>query len=167
MGKAGALALGYDKSIIEKIPEDIIGAFCGVGNPFSIAPIATGTQVLDVGCGGGIDLFVASQLSGPEGDIHGVDITEAMTLRARTNMQKLGVDNVTIHHISSEVLPFASNRFDVVISNGVINLSPFKAKVFAEIHRVLKPGGRLQFADIILEKPLPPHLMTIVESWSQ
>jgi ubiquinone/menaquinone biosynthesis C-methylase UbiE len=90
-----------------------------------------------------------------------------MVDRAHANLEAMQIKNQEIYHISSEQLPFSDNSFDVVISNGVINLSPDKPRLFAEIHRVLKKGGRLQFADIILEKQLPPHLMASVESWSQ
>ncbi len=122
---------------------------------------------MDIGCGAGFDLYVASQLVGDNGKIVGVDLTEEMVDRARTNLATLQVKNAEVHLISSEQLPFADNTFDVVISSGVINLSPDKPSLFSEIHRVLKPVGRLQFADIILDKELPPHLATSVESWSQ
>lgn len=167
VGRTGAVLLGYSKDLLYKIPDELLNSFCGVGNPFSIAPIESGWSVLDIGCGAGFDLYVASQLVGDNGKIVGVDLTEEMVDRARTNLATLQVKNAEVHLISSEQLPFADNTFDVVISSGVINLSPDKPSLFSEIYRVLKPVGRLQFADIILDKELPPHLATSVESWSQ
>lgn len=167
VGKAGAILLGYDTKILEDVPTEMLDSFCGVGNPFTIDRVEEGSTVLDVGCGAGFDLFVASQLAGPHGKVIGVDLTKEMMDRAQANLDLMDVKNYEMHHISSEQLPFSDNSFDVVISNGVINLSPDKPRIFAEIHRVLKKGGRLQFADIILEKQLPPHLMASVESWSQ
>lgn len=102
-----------------------------------------------------------------EGRVIGVDLTHEMAMRAKRNLKAVGVTNVTVQQIDSETLPFEDDSFDYVISNGVINLSPNKTMLFKEIHRVLKPGGTLQFADIILEKELPPHLAASVESWSQ
>jgi len=138
-----------------------------VGNPFAVSPIKKGSIVLDIGCGAGFDLVVASRLTGETGRVYGVDLTPEMVARAQANLAAIAVDNIEVIHVSSESLPFADNTFDVVLSNGVINLSPDKPQLFAEIHRVLHPGGRLQFADIILEKMLPPQLAGDVESWSQ
>lgn len=104
---------------------------------------------------------------GKEGQVTGVDLTEEMVKKARINLKTLQVKNAEIQLVSSEDLPFAESSFDVVISNGVINLSPDKQHLFREIYRVLKSGGRLQFADIILLEELPPHLATSIESWSQ
>jgi SAM-dependent methyltransferase len=167
VGKPGAILLGYDKAILEDIPVEMLRSFCGVGNPFSIDRIEEGTTVLDVGCGAGFDLLVALQLVGPSGKVVGVDLTKEMIDKARANLESMQIKNYELHRISAEQLPFADNSFDVVISNGVINLSPDKPRIFAEIHRVLKKGGRLQFADIILEKQLPPQLTASIESWSQ
>ncbi|MGB3221903.1 MAG: methyltransferase domain-containing protein [Desulforhopalus sp.] len=167
VGKAGALLLDYDKAILEGIPVEMLRSFCGVGNPFAIERIEEGSTVLDIGCGAGFDLVVASQIAGPHGKVVGADLTKEMIDRAHANLDLMDIKNYELHHVSSEQLPFPDNSFDVVISNGVINLSPDKPYIFSEIYRVLKKGGRLQFADIILEKELPPHLMASVESWSQ
>ncbi len=167
VGKAGAVLLGYDKEMLAGLSNEILNSFCGVGNPFTIDRIENGTTVLDIGCGSGFDLYVASRLVGEKGKVSGVDLTNEMVDRARANLATMQVTNAEINLVSSELLPFADNTFDRVISNGVINLSPDKASLFSEIHRVLRPRGKLQFADIILDKPLPPHLTTNVESWSQ
>lgn len=142
-------------------------SFCGVGNPFAIEPIAKNSCLLDIGCGTGFDLFVASQLVGPKGKVFGIDLTWEMVEKARENLATLQVNNADVQVVSSEEFPFSDNYFDIVISNGVINLSPNKQQLFNEIHRVLKPGGRLQFADSILEKKLPANLSTSAEAWSQ
>jgi arsenite methyltransferase len=159
--------LGYDEELLEEIPDEVLNSFCGVGNPFVIAPIVKGCSVLDIGSGAGFDLYVASRQVGAKGKVCGIDLTEEMVNRARANLASMQVRNAEVHLVSSEQLPFADASFEVVISSGVINLSPDKQRLFAEIHRILKPGGRLQFADIILEKELPPHLAASVESWSQ
>ncbi len=142
-------------------------AFCGVGNPFSINPIKQGTIILDVGSGAGFDLIVASHLSGPDGHVYGVDLTTEMITRAEKNLASMGISNVTLIHVDSEKLPLKDNIFDVIISNGVINLSPCKYDLFKELNRVLKPGGHLQFADIVAEGEIPAHLTGSLEAWSQ
>jgi ubiquinone/menaquinone biosynthesis C-methylase UbiE len=166
VGRIGALALGYDAGILNTLPEEFLDSFCGVGDPFSIEPIERGDSVLDVGCGVGLDLYIASLLVGEEGHVWGIDLSEDMIQRARRNLGKLAVKNVEMDVVSSSRLPFAEELFDVVISNGVINLSPDKPGLFGEIHRLLKPGGRLQFADIILEDESSPPAVT-AETWAQ
>lgn len=166
-GKKGAEALGYDTSILGDIPSELLNSFCGVGNPFSIAEIKQDSVVLDIGCGAGFDLVVASRLTGPGGQIYGVDLTREMIGRANENLRKMDVSNVEIIQVESEEIPFGENKFDVVISNGVINLSPRKQELFKEIYRVLKPGGQFQFADIVAKKELPSTLLASPEAWSQ
>ncbi len=167
VGKKGADLLGYDRQLLKELPEELLNSFCGVGNPLAIDQIENGSSVLDIGCGAGFDLYIASCQVGRKGKVIGVDLTPEMVDRARKNLAAAKVANTEVLLVASEQMPFADHTFDVVISNGVINLSPDKPTLFAEIHRVLKPGGRLQFADIILEKNLPPHLAANVESWSQ
>lgn len=167
VGKEGALQLGYPKEILAAIPDPLLNAFCGVGNPLAIEPITEGSQVLDIGCGAGFDMFIASRMVGDTGRVIGVELSKEMAARARSNLATLRVVNFDIAELSSEELPYPDSSFDVVLSNAAINLVPNKPKLFVEIFRVLKPGGRLQFADIILEKELPPHLAVGVESWSQ
>lgn len=138
-----------------------------MGNPFAIAPIEPGSAVLDIGCGAGFDILVARLQVGDSGRVCGIDLTKEMVIRARTNLAKSGYHDVVIKHVNDDAIPYAESSFDVVISNGVINLSPCKEELFAEVHRVLKPGGRLQFADIVLERELPGHLAGSLEAWSQ
>ncbi len=165
-GKDGANTLGYP-SLIYDFPEDLLESFCGVGNPFSLGKIHQGNWILDVGCGAGLDMIVASRLTGSSGKVFGIDITREMVTRARENLIKASASNAEIKHIHSEDLPFDDNIFDIVISNGVINLSPCKQTLFKEIYRILKPGGSFQFADIMLERELPANLVGSLEAWSQ
>jgi ubiquinone/menaquinone biosynthesis C-methylase UbiE len=166
-GREGAEALGYDPEIVNSAPARMLESFCGVGNPFSLGKISPGDAVLDFGCGAGFDLFVASRLAGKGSRICGVDLTEHMAERATENLVSCGVMNFEIVKIDSEAIPFGDNTFDVVISNGVINLVPDKAACFRELLRVLKPGGKIQFADVVVEKELPAHLAESPEAWSQ
>ncbi len=166
-GKEGAKALGYDPDVLEIIPTRFFQSFCGVGNPFSLGKVALGSTVLDIGCGMGLDLFVASKLVGKNGHVFGIDLTEEMVQRARVNLTLARVTNFEIQKVDSDIIPYGDNSFDVVISNGVINLSPNKETTFREIHRVLKPGGKLQFADVILENELPTNMAGSAEAWSQ
>ncbi len=167
VGRDGAYGLAYDPVLIEAAGPEFLDSFCGVGNPFSLAAIQPGDRVLDFGCGAGFDLFVAAKLAGSSGRVCGIDLTEQMTRRAEENLFRLGIKNFEVKKVDSETVPYENNTFDVVISNGVINLSPDKAAAFKEIIRVLKPAGRFQFADVVLEKELPENIAGSLEAWSQ
>ncbi len=167
VGKDGANALGYDREMTDSAGHDFLESFCGVGNPFSLGDIQPGNRVLDIGSGAGFDLYVASRLVGANGSVCGIDLTEEMVKRSRHNLERAGVDNAEIKKVDSDSIPYKDNFFDIVISNGVINLSPTKETMFREIYRVLKPGGKLQFADIVLDKELPENLKGSLEAWSQ
>ncbi len=166
-GREGARALKYDPALIDAALPDLLESFCGVGNPFSLFPIRPGTIILDVGCGAGFDLYIASRLTGPNGRVYGVDLTEAMVARACDNIQRAGIANAEVLQVASERLPFKDNTFDAVISNGVINLSPDKETLFCEINRSLKPGGWFGFADVVTEQELPQGMAGSAEAWSQ
>ncbi len=159
--------MGYDPTVIESAPARFFESSCPVGNPFSLDKIAPGSAVLDYGCGAGFDLYVASKLVGEKGRLCGIDLTDEMAERARGNLALAGITNFEIKTVDSDTIPYDDCSFDVVISNGVINLSPCKQTAFRELHRVLKPGGRLRFADVILEKDLPASLAGSAEAWSQ
>lgn len=164
-GRAGALGLGYDPALLEDMPEELLESFCGVGNPFVLGPVNAGDAVLDVGCGAGFDLVVAARLAGPGGRVCGIDLTPEMVEKARRNLGLAGV-NGEVKVAPSEAIPYEDAAFDVVTSNGVLNLSPEKEKSFREIHRVLRPGGRLQFADIVLKEELPEKVANSLDAWS-
>jgi len=164
-GRAGAEALDYDPSLVRSAPEGLLQSFCGVGNPFSLGVVQLGETILDVGCGGGFDLFCAGRMVGPEGKVHGIDMTPEMVERARKNMAEAGVSNTEVRQGNAEQLPFDGETFDRILSNGVLNLSPEKEKAFSELHRVLKPGGRLQFADIVLKGEFSPGEQS-AKAWS-
>ena len=149
------------------MPESLLKSFCGVGNPFSLGAIKPGSTVLDIGSGAGFDLYVASRLVGESGKVCGIDLTEEMVDLALQGIAMTGLANIEVIHISSEEIPYGENTFDTVVSNGVINLSPCKDELFKDIFRVMKKGGKLQFADIVLEKELPSTLVGSAEAWSQ
>ena len=166
-GRAGLETLKYDPALIRSLPEDVAASFCGMGNPFSIGPVNAGDRVLDIGCGSGVDTLLAAMMTGPTGEAVGVDLTAEMLERAEVNLALTDLKNVTFKKASGEKLPFEDNRFDVVISNGVINLIPDKAATLKEAWRVLKPGGRLMVADQILEGNLPADKRDRIDKWAQ
>lgn len=166
-GRDGALLLGYDEDLIADIPAEVLNAFCGVGNPFTIEPVPAGSALLDIGCGAGFDLIIAARTVGSTGRVCGIDMTPEMLKRAGENFAQLGIADIEILQVESEKIPYDDNTFDVVISSGVINLSPCKLELFGEIFRVLKPGGRLQFADIVLDKELPLVMAGQLDAWAQ
>ncbi len=165
-GREGARLLGYDLSSSREIPEAAITSFCGVGNPFTPGEINEGEKVLDVGCGAGLDLIIASQMTGPSGKVFGIDLVPKMAENARNNIKSAGLVKCEVNENGSESLPFRDNEFDVVISNGALYLSPLKEKTFREIYRVLKPRGRLQFADVVLKDDLPESITRFFDGWS-
>ena len=148
-GREGALGLGYDVALVDAAPEAQVQAFCGVGNPFALGDVPKGARVLDVGCGAGFDCFVASHAVGPTGRVEGIDLTPEMVGRARHHLEEAGIGHARVQEASAEKLPFADASFDVVLSNAAINLMPDKPAVFREIQRVLRPGGKLYFADVV------------------
>jgi SAM-dependent methyltransferase len=165
-GKEGAANLKYDVSDVETIPADVLESFCGVGNPFSLGPIQRGETVLDVGCGAGFDLITAGRMTGWTGRACGIDLTPEMVMKTQKTITQLELTNCEVKLAESESIPYDDHTFDMVISNGVLNMSPDKEKSFQEIYRVLKPGGRLQFADIVLKKDLPEKVANSLEAWT-
>ncbi len=166
-GRAGLEALNYDSELIQALPDSAVASYCGVGNPFTLGVIRKGEAVLDIGCGAGIDTIVAAMMVGPAGTVAGIDMVPEMLARARENLRMTDLKNVIFEEAYGEKLPFADGGFDVVISNGVFNLIPDKAKALSEVVRVLKPGGRLMMADQILVGELPSEIKARVASWAK
>lgn len=159
--------LGYDPAELALIPEESAASFAGVGNPHRIGPIRSGETVLDIGCGAGMDLLLAARRSGPSGKLIGVDMTPAMLELAKRSALKAGLwGNVEVRRGTAEQLPVESESVDVVLSNGVLNLSPDKLSAFREIYRVLKPGGRLHLADVIVQRELSLAARSDVDLWA-
>ncbi len=165
-GRDGAIFQGYDPAIIQGLPTELIESFCGVGNPFKLGPIKPGEAVLDVGCGAGFDLIVASRMVGQEGKVCGIDLTPEMAKKAKRYLNEYGARHHDVQVAGAESIPYPDNAFDVVISNGVLNLSPLKEKCFREVFRVLRPSGRLQFADIVLKEDCAGAMCSTLEAWS-
>jgi arsenite methyltransferase len=165
-GRPLAQMLGYPMDLVDSMLPQAVESFAGVGNPFSLGTIHAGETVLDVGSGSGFDCFIAARLVSPKGKVIGVDMTEAMLEKAQTTAQKMGLNQVEFRKGFVEELPVEDNSLDVVISNGVVNLCPDKYRVFAEIFRVLKPGGRLYLADIVVHKQVPDGAKANVDLWA-
>jgi arsenite methyltransferase len=165
-GRFLADRLSYPSDGIDALPDPVVESFAGVGNPFSWGELAPGETVVDLGCGAGFDTILAAQMVGPEGGVTGVDMTPAMLQKARRNAELLGLGHVDLREGFLEELPVADSTADVVISNGVINLCPNKATVLAEAFRVLKPGGRLQIADIVVAKAVPDDAKEDIALWT-
>jgi SAM-dependent methyltransferase len=166
MGRGLAEKLGYEKSDLNKIPSAAIDSFAGVGYYFDIANLKEGDRILDLGSGSGMDVFVAAFKVGNTGHVSGIDMTDEQLQKAEHLRRENNVGNVSFHKSYIEKLPFDDASFDVVISNGVINLSPEKEKVFAEVSRVLKPKGRMVIADIVSEHQLPENITCDSTLWA-
>ena len=166
VGPASAKRLGYDPQEIDALPTSVTDSFCGVGNPFSLGEILPGEALLDLGSGSGLDSLLTARFVGPGGKATGVDLCLAMVKKARRNAHALGLNNIEFLHAQIEKLPMPDVSVDVVISNGVFNLCPDKAKVMAEAFRVLRPGGRLQMADILLHEDVTPEEVAEKGEWS-
>jgi arsenite methyltransferase len=160
-------SLGYPREILDRIPETALQSFAGVGYHFGLAPLREGEHVLDIGSGAGSDVFFAALQVGPLGRVVGLDMTDAMIDKARSNAEGFGLDNSRFEKGYAEELPFANASFDCVISNGVINLAPDKPAVLEGIERVLKPGGRLMLSDIVTGIDLPESLRDNCELWAE
>jgi arsenite methyltransferase len=165
-GRAWAQDLGYPEPELSRVPEASAASFAGVANPFALGELEPGETVLDLGCGAGTDLLVAAQKVGPAGRAIGVDMTAAMLDRARESAAQMGLANVELHESLIESLPLADASVDVVISNGVIDLVPDKEAVFAEIDRVLRPGGRLQVADVVIHTEVSEDARKRIDLWT-
>jgi ubiquinone/menaquinone biosynthesis C-methylase UbiE len=166
LGRGLALRLGYPAETLDMIPSPAVDSFAGVGYFFDLARLEAGERVLDLGSGSGMDVFFAAHFVGEKGSVTGIDMTPAQLAKAEALRIDGGYDHVSFLPGYIEDLPFADGEFDVAISNGVINLSAAKDKVFAEVARVLRPGGRLAIADIIAEVELPPSVVCNTDLWA-
>ena len=164
-GRKLARIVGYEDDWLDAVPERTIASFAGTGNPFSLGTIAPGERVVDVGCGAGIDSFIAAAMTGPGGSVIGVDMTPGMVDKARSSAKSAGVTNVEFHHGFAESLPVGDGWADVVISNGVLNLFPDKLAGLREMARVLKPTGRLQIADIVVDRTVSDKAKQNIDLW--
>jgi SAM-dependent methyltransferase len=165
-GRFLADRLGYPAERVESLPDPVVESFAGVGNPFSWGDLAPGDQVVDLGSGAGFDALLAAQMVGENGRVIGIYMTAAMLSKAYANAQLLDQPNIEFREGLLEALPVESESVDVVISNGVINLCPDKATVLGEAYRVLKPGGRMQIADIIVGKAVPDGAKQDIALWT-
>src|SRR5438105_3183672 len=164
-GRPWAEDLGYPAELAH-VPERAAESFAGVANPFSLGRLEPGERVLDLGSGAGTDSLVAAQMVGSEGSVTGIDMTPQMLAKARAAADELGVRNVEFLEGEAESLPFPDGSFDVVISNGVIDLIPDKDAVFSELYRVLAPGGRLQVADVTIQNPVSAEGRRNIDLWT-
>jgi SAM-dependent methyltransferase len=165
-GRSWAEDLGYPQPELAQVPEATVESFAGVANPHSLGRIDEGATVLDLGCGAGTDLLMAAQMVGATGKVIGVDMTPSMLARARASAREMGLVNVELHESLIESLPIDDESVDIVISNGVIDLVPDKDAVFAEVDRVLKAGGRLQIADVVIHTEVSEDARDRIDLWT-
>jgi len=164
-GVAGMTGLNYPDEAMKNLPDTVKSSFCGVGNPFSLGRVRPNEYVLDIGCGGGVDTLCSGILTGPGGKSVGVDSTPEMLDRAKINLEAASVTNTSFVQASAEDLPFEDSSFDVVISNGVLNLVIDKKSAFSEIIRVLKPCGRMMLADQVRKRDVQANREAMVNNW--
>jgi arsenite methyltransferase len=164
-GRAWAEDLGYPEELAT-VPESAVESFAGVANPWAMGRLAPGERVLDLGSGAGTDSLIAAQMVGEQGQVTGIDMTQEMLAKARAAAAEMGATNVEFVEGEAERLPFPDASFDVVISNGVIDLIPDKDAVFIELFRVLAPGGRIQVADVTIQNPVSAEGRRNIDLWT-
>ena len=164
-GRAWAEDLGYPEELAN-VPDTAVESFAGVANPWELGRLAPGERVLDLGSGAGTDSLIAARMVGEQGHVTGIDMTSEMLAKARAAAAEMGATNVEFVESEAERLPFADASFDVVISNGVIDLIPDKDAVFSELHRVLVPGGRMQIADVTIQNPVSEEGRRNIDLWT-
>ncbi|KPJ76046.1 MAG: hypothetical protein AMJ54_13010 [Deltaproteobacteria bacterium SG8_13] len=165
-GCDAANIIGYDKSLYALLPADTVDSFAGTGNPFVLGSIDKGDVVVDVGSGSGFDSLIASTMVGPEGKVVGIDMTAEMLNKARAGAETMGARNVEFREGLADSIPLPDEFADVVISNGVLNLSLDKVQTLREWARILKPGGRLHVGDILIEKSMPQSALDDISLWT-
>jgi arsenite methyltransferase len=165
-GRGWAQELGYPEPELSRVPDATVESFAGVANHWLLGRVAPGEVVLDLGSGAGTDLLVAAQMTGPTGRVVGVDMTAAMLERAAASAREMRLDHVELHESLIETLPLDDASVDIVISNGVIDLVPDKDAVFDEIDRVLRPGGRIQLADVVIHTEVSEDARARIDLWT-
>lgn len=165
-GRPLAKLLGYADTWVDALPEGAVESFAGTGNPFTLGELVAGERVVDIGCGAGFDSLIAAHRVGPTGHVIGVDMTPEMLKKARDAAAEAGLSHAEVREGYAESLPVPDSWADVVISNGVVNLCPDKLAVFQEMFRVLKPGGRIQIADILVQRAVPKSAKEDISLWT-
>ncbi len=165
-GRKLAGIVDYKEQWLDTVPEDVLASFAGTGNPFSMGEMNSGERVIDLGCGAGIDSFIAAHQVGEQGRVIGIDMTEEMLAKGRSAKEEAGLPQLEFQQGHFEDIPVEDGWADVVISNGSINLCPDKALAYGEIFRVLKPGGRIQIGDILVSKPVSDKAKENVDLWT-
>lgn len=165
VGRRFAESLGYPRDLLAGLPSVSVDTFCGVSNVAVFAEIAKGVTVLDLGCGAGLDSLIAAQETGAKGKVIGVDFSDAMLARARQAAAEAGVDNVEFHQADAETLPIENCCIDVALVNGIFNLNPARGAIFRELARVVRQGGAVYAAELILREPLAPEIQDSESDW--
>lgn len=165
VGRKFAESVGYESTVLDGLPKGMWESFTGAGNPQAFVDAKAGESVLDLGCGAGLDLYLYSQKVGPKGKLYGLDLSQAMLDKASQNLSELGVTNVEWLNASADNIPLSDNSLDLVTANGIYNLSPDKDAVMREVARVLRPGGRTIFAEIVLKSELPSEVRCEINDW--
>lgn len=165
VGREFALSVGYPAELIDALPRSAVDAFAGVSNVAIAADLRPGMNVLDLGCGAGLDSLIAAGRVGCEGRVTGVDFSESMIARATAAASAARAGNVNFVRVDAESLPIAAASFDAALVNGIFNLNPARRAIFAELARVLKPGGMAFVAELILKEPLPPDIRACEANW--
>ncbi len=165
-GREAASRIGYDPELYAELPEENIASFAGTGIPFGLGPIHPGDVVVDVGSGAGFDSLIASRLVGPRGRVVGIDMTDEMIEKAASGAKAMGAANTQFRKGFADSLPVEDDFADVLISNGVLNLTPDKDKTLKDWARVLKPGGRMFIGDIVIEKKIPREALDDISLWT-
>jgi arsenite methyltransferase len=164
-GRALTAIVGYNDALLEGVPESAVESFAGTGNPFLAGGIEESARVVDIGSGAGIDSLIAARMVGSAGRVVGIDMTPEMLEKASTSAAQAGYENVEFREGYTESLPVEDGWADVVISNGVVNLSPDKAAIYSEIFRVVRPGGRIQIADILVQTAVSENAKRDIDLW--
>lgn len=165
VGRKFAENVGYDPTLLDQLPANMWESFTGAGNPQAFVDVKAGESLLDLGCGAGLDLYLYAQKVGPTGRLFGLDLAQAMLDKARCNLKVRGVGNVEWLHAAADAIPLPADSVDIVTANGIFNLSPDKDAVMREVARVLRPGGRTIFAEIVLQRELPQEVRHEIDDW--